>query len=113
MRADVGGYACIPHLYRAPCGMCCGSLGGREKREHKHTHTQCVHTHTVQLVAEKASTSTLRPSLEAVKAVGGPRYAALIDRCWQSDSALRPSAAQMVDELEVCGGGWVGGWVSE
>lgn len=53
-----------------------------------------------QLVAEKASTSTLRPSLEAVKAVGGPRYAALIDRCWQSDSALRPSAAQMVDELE-------------
>jgi len=64
----------------------------------------CGLTHTLthtQLVAEKASTTSLRPSLEVVKTVAGPRYASLIERCWQSDSALRPSASVLVDELEV------------
>ena len=82
-------------------------------RARTHTYTP-ANTHNVQLVAEKASTSTLRPSLEAVKAVGGPRYAALIDRCWQSDSALRPSATEMVDELEVgVRGDGTGRWLGE
>ena len=77
--------------------MCVWSCLHTHSRKQDHTHTR---THT-QLVAEKASTSSLRPSLEAVKTVAGPRYAGLIERCWQCDSALRPSASVLVDELEV------------
>ena len=54
-----------------------------------------------QIVAEKASSSSLRPNLDPVKAVGGPRFAAVIERCWHSEPAERPSASQLVDELEV------------
>jgi serine/threonine protein kinase len=53
-----------------------------------------------QVVAEKASSSALRPNLDAVRAVGGPRYASLMERCWDTEPARRPSAAELVDELE-------------
>ena len=53
-----------------------------------------------QVVAEKASSAALRPNLDAVHAVGGPRYASLMERCWSSEPNSRPSAGQLVDELE-------------
>ena len=35
------------------------------------------------------------------QAVAGLRFAGLMERCWDSESTLRPSASELVDELEV------------
>lgn len=53
-----------------------------------------------QVVAEKASATMLRPDVHMIAQVGGPRYAALMERCWDNEPHVRPSAAQLVDELE-------------
>mmetsp|Transcript_27325 Transcript_27325/g.42696 ORF Transcript_27325/g.42696 Transcript_27325/m.42696 type:complete len:400 (+) Transcript_27325:524-1723(+) len=53
-----------------------------------------------QVVAEKASKSELRPAVEPLRAAGGEEFTSLIERAWSSQSSLRPSAAEMVDELE-------------
>ena len=52
------------------------------------------------VVAEKASATMLRPDVHMIAQVGGPRYAALMERCWDNEPHVRPSAAQLVDELE-------------
>ena len=36
-----------------------------------------------------------------MQAVAGLRFAGLMERCWDSESTLRPSASELVDELEV------------
>mmetsp|Transcript_6968 Transcript_6968/g.13820 ORF Transcript_6968/g.13820 Transcript_6968/m.13820 type:complete len:419 (+) Transcript_6968:309-1565(+) len=53
-----------------------------------------------QVVAEKASTNDLRPSVEPLKAVCGPQLTDLIERTWHTQPQIRPSASDMVDELE-------------
>jgi serine/threonine protein kinase len=53
-----------------------------------------------QLVAEKASSSELRPSLDGLRAHTGPQFADLVKSAWSSVPSDRPSANQMVDELE-------------
>eukprot|EP00287_Rhodomonas_sp_CCMP768_P018570 CAMPEP_0202820012 /NCGR_PEP_ID=MMETSP1389-20130828/9433_1 /ASSEMBLY_ACC=CAM_ASM_000865 /TAXON_ID=302021 /ORGANISM="Rhodomonas sp., Strain CCMP768" /LENGTH=410 /DNA_ID=CAMNT_0049492623 /DNA_START=154 /DNA_END=1386 /DNA_ORIENTATION=- len=53
-----------------------------------------------QVVAEKAASSDLRPSVEPLRAVCGAELTALVERTWAKQPALRPSASDMVDELE-------------
>jgi len=56
-----------------------------------------------EVVADKAARSNLRPNLEPVKLRFGPEFAELVARAWSSDPAARPSAGQMVEELEAMG----------
>jgi len=53
-----------------------------------------------QVVAEKASNSELRPSIEALRNQVGAEYADMVQASWSTLPGNRPTASQMVDMLE-------------
>lgn len=54
----------------------------------------------MQVVAEKASNSELRPSIEALRNQVGAEYADMVQASWSTLPGNRPTASQMVDMLE-------------
>lgn len=55
------------------------------------------------VVADRAAHSNLRPALEPVRAAQGPVFARIVEMAWHADPQQRPSAHDLVEQLESWG----------